>query len=798
MDDNPPPKKKSRFFSNGKSKVGSILHPFRKESQTNDATSPDNNTDDNPQPDTNGLPLLSNVQTPSVVQASTPAHRQADDVTSDLVGQSQTPKSTLNGSVVQADPAANDQHQVDGHDDPPQPYVTDSEAETDLETSSDSEGDQHKEDVGKSDQENVTPDGTQQADSGIPDEDQTSSRNKRRNAIYGVEALLPSGPQSSNAHGQGATPSSNPILTPQPPGPLGNSYTFGGVPTNPHVVPAGGQYAFNFRTSHMVPTSSTVQRAGSDGLSHPLGSGLARIAQQTVHADTGPLRQRKESLPTDPSTTVTGTYVDMDRDEYGRRLRKFPSRMPRPPAHHGIHVTTITPPHLVNSDSLVPEHMYTSPNRIEHAQQFARISLKRKRPEAILPPPSYVYQHTGDPNFSIFQGFLLYPELCFTLAAHLPVKDLINLYAISKDFHTILDTRFTTVILSQATAKAPESARAFMFRSFAHLCRSDPAARLPHPNARLAAHSIPRRIPSFRWLKMIMHREKVIHELMTVFAEDGIPLPARCALALKRLWFMLDIPDNARRIGYCHNRHMMTDLDLYFSACFFTKLDMRLNDPVSGEKRDGMRKLLLTQRGFTTILRVLKRDIWTTRFDALREWVKCKYTPLPDELGMSIFGIPPHRIGKGRLEYWGLRSAHQLGRRPEMLLRPDQLIIREAFRRGIRFDKHYLKFMLYGYVRPDTLEDYAPRTYGRRIAEIKDDEYEVDDVIGGVAALGVDDEGFDPLLDLGQPRDVSRFTIVKEEMSTREKGLRQAEEELLKSCHEWWAREQEQNPQSRK
>jgi len=70
----------------------------------------------------------------------------------------------------------------------------------------------------------------------------------------------------------------------------------------------------------------------------------------------------------------------------------------------------------------------------------------------------------------------------------------------------------------------------------------------------------------------------------------------------------------------------------------------------------------------------------------------------------------------------------------------------EAFKRGMRFDKHYLRFLLYGYVRPDRLEDYAPRKYGQRIKEIQDDEYGVGDTVGGVAALGVQDEGFDLLL----------------------------------------------------
>src|ERR1700761_1311588 len=139
---------------------------------------------------------------------------------------------------------------------------------------------------------------------------------------------------------------------------------------------------------------------------------------------------------------------------------------------------------------------------------------------------------------------------------------------------------------------------------------------------------------------------------------------------------------------------------------------------------------------------------------------------------MDIFGVKAAKVGRGKLEYWGLKTAKELNRPLSTLLRPDQLVVREAYRRGLRFDKHYLRFLLYGYVRPDTLEDYAPRTYGRRIEHIKDEEYEVDDVVGGVAALGVEDEGFDNLLDLGPGRETSRYTIVQEEVSVRGRGLR--------------------------
>ncbi|ETI24724.1 hypothetical protein G647_04094 [Cladophialophora carrionii CBS 160.54] len=785
MSDNPPPKKKSRFFSNGMSVVDNILRPLNKQARKGGEGDGSAEAEAN-DPPRDGTP--STEQGPSLLSNIRPA------VPSTLPAQTTTPNETPATGSAPAPPSAflAREHHDHRQSPPPPRHAPDSEAETEVESIADRREDEA--DCGASDEENTKPSLHIQR-----------QRHQRRQAIYGAEALLPQGSKiggqqtsqpPSFIYNPHSIPAQGPILTaPSALAPPGNSYTFSGVPTNPNATTAGGQFAFNFRLTQDLPIPSTIQQPAYNQYQHPIGSGLARIAHQAVHADTGPLNRHGQQDPTTPkqpfqTNVLNAPYVDMDRDEHGRRLRDY---VPRPTAHHGIcHSSNTVAPRLrgTDLDSLIPEHMYTSPNRVERAQQFARINLKRKRPDAILPPASYVYQHTGSPDFNIFHGLLLYPELCFALAAHLPVKDLISLYAISKDFHVILDTRFTTVMLRQAVSKAPDSARTFMFRSYAHLCRSDPAARIAHPNAQLAEQGTPRKIPSFRWLKMVLHREKVIHELMTVFAEDGIPLPARCALALKRLWFMLDIPDNARRIGFVHNKTLMTDLDLYFCACFITKLDMRLNDPISGEKRDGMRKLLLAQRSFTRILRVLKREVWTIRFDVLREWVRMKHVITEeDEVGLDMFGVPASEIGRGRLEYWGLKTEEDIGRKLHGLLRPDQLIVREAIKRGMRFEKHYLRFLLYGYVRPDTLEDYAPRTYGRRISEIQDDEYEVDDLVGGVAALGMGDEGFDPLLDLGQPRETSPYTIVKEETSKAEVVMREREDQFLDKCISWWEEE---------
>ncbi|KAK5050008.1 hypothetical protein LTR84_004127 [Exophiala bonariae] len=765
MVDQPPPRKKSRFFTEGKSKIGNLLHPFRKSTAHDEA----NNFNQTASAGSSTLPndtQSTHSQTASPSSSSTQALAQPSSAQSHLrrpPTASYPPYNLRSRQVNNETLRAQTRHQSSS---------AMSEDDTDIESN---HGDEHHGEPDESDQENKSP---SRASTITPALDRLAVKAPRPRAIYGVEELDPTGAHVS-IFGRGqpitSTSASNPPLLQQ------------GLETE--------RAPFTFRADQRLTAFPPNQQSAT-----PRGQILAQMSMQGVHQDTGPLSQSSRPLQGHPPAQGPG-YIDTDRDAQGNILPVNQRYDPwvngrRPVNLPNTGITSLpfktTPLHLSNPDATVPDNLYTSPGRIEHAHMWAKISRKRKRPDTILPPPAYVYKRTNDPNFNILNAILLYPELVFAFASILPVKDLINLYAISRDFHTIIDTRFTTVILGQALSKARESARIFQFRCYNHMCRNDPATRMPHPNIRLAERNIPRKIPSFRWLRMILHREKVIHELMTVFAEDGIPLPARCRLALKRMWFLMDIPDNARRIGSIHNRNFMSDLDLYFAACFFTKLDMRLNDPTSGEKRDGMRKLLLGQRSLTTVLQVLKRDIWTTRYELMQEWIKFKYVPAADEAGMDIFGVPAAEIGRGHLEYWGKRGKKDLGRQPELLMRPDSLVMREALRRGFRFDVHYVRFMLYGYVRPDTLEDYAPREYGRRIEELND-EYEIDDIVGGVSALGVGDEGYDPLLDLGRPNRPSVSTAVQHPTTKEELDNRSKSKDMAALCREWWLKEMQES-----
>ena len=505
--------------------------------------------------------------------------------------------------------------------------------------------------------------------------------------------------------------------------------------------------------------------------------------------DTGRSRLRTSNPPKGPSKP--GIYAEAARDEVPE------------PGRWSHWVTTIqprgnTPVYRVAADDKWPEdrlfprsppahppNHYTSPFRVENAATIA--GRKRKRGWPALPPPAYIYKRTNSPNFNVFGGILLYPELCFALATNLPVNDLVSLYAISKDFHTIIDTRFATVIRSQAIRKCPESLRTFPARCYNYLCRPDPSPRIPHPHpAKQAAGEI-RKVPSFRWLKMILFREKVCHEIMALMAEDGVPLPSRCELALKKMWFLMDIPDNARRIGYMHTTKLMTDLDLYFIMCFVVKLDMRFHDPMATNRCHGLRRMLLTQRGLLPLWRALKRTDLLTRSELLMMYVATKSAPVPDEEGLPMFGIAGEEIGKMRMEYWGGRSRHDTGKPCTFLLRPDQLFMREIVRRKMIFSKHFIRCLLWGYVNILTMKDYPSRIWDRRVMDM-DDEYQNDDECGGYCERhgSVTNE----LLDLAAKKPVSMLVTKRDQSGVRKCEARQ--EAFLEECMKWYLAERQQ------
>lgn len=288
-------------------------------------------------------------------------------------------------------------------------------------------------------------------------------------------------------------------------------------------------------------------------------------------------------------------------------------------------------------------------------------------------------------DFSIINAIAGSPFLILDVARQLDLDDLINLYAISRDFHANVNKRLTTVVTSQALSRAPESARTFPFRCYKSLCRPDPDER-PHPFLPDQA----RFVPTFRWLRMVLYREKVVSEIIRTLATEGHRLPPRASLTIKRIWMTMDFPTNKQRIALIHNEDFWTVADIYMATMFFIKLDMRFADPVESAGVCLLRSLLMGQRSLTPLWKALRRTGLRNQLELLQMVVRYCWQPAPMHRGMSIMGVPADKVGRGCLEGWGA-GTHRL-------LRPDELVIRESIRRRIIDETEMLEMATWGYV----------------------------------------------------------------------------------------------------
>lgn len=322
-------------------------------------------------------------------------------------------------------------------------------------------------------------------------------------------------------------------------------------------------------------------------------------------------------------------------------------------------------------------------------------------------------------EFNILHAFFKNPHLTVNLTRHLRVQDVLNLYCVSRNFHDIVNAQFTTVIKIQATRRAPQSAQLFPPRCYRRLCIRDPGER-PHPVAEQADHGEIRTVPSFRWLKMICFREMVCHQIVVILAEDGIPLPGECIPVLKKIWLLMDIPDNARRVGLIQNRGFFTDSDLFFATLFFIKLDMRFNDPVNGLGKVGLRRMLLSQPSLSSLWKTLKRTILKSKLDVIEMFARWKHIPETEIANETVLGIPPQEIGLVQYEAWGRTTSRKL------LQRPDDLVMKEAIRRGLKLHTKYSDMFLWGYIHPQTMHDISPKRMERYLPQLEGLEEELD------------------------------------------------------------------------
>lgn len=335
-------------------------------------------------------------------------------------------------------------------------------------------------------------------------------------------------------------------------------------------------------------------------------------------------------------------------------------------------------PRLQNLDKASASGPSTTPGNVSASQDTIRYSRYMDIPSALTS----------------------FPQLLTRIIDELEVDDFLNLYAASKRFHFYVRANPQSTITYTAFRRFTESARIFAhpcYRKFTIYVRS------PRPGTR-PGETLPGQVmdmrPSTRWLKMLEYRDNVVKEIMQLFGSSGYALSARCESVLKKIWFLMDIPDNRRRIFAIQNRHVWSNLEIFYGIFILAHIESRFTKNVSNTPREGVRRLLMGQKGLTLLRDALKGTALSTHYDMLREYIRWKYVPTPDETNMFIFGMPAGEHGLLQYEYYG-RTGSKV-----KLQRPDDLLLRESVRRQLDMQNMYAWFYLQSEIDPSLKRDY--------------------------------------------------------------------------------------------
>ncbi|KAI9933243.1 hypothetical protein ASPWEDRAFT_30094 [Aspergillus wentii DTO 134E9] len=457
-----------------------------------------------------------------------------------------------------------------------------------------------------------------------------------------------------------------------------------------------GQYVFQIEpvSNRNASQSATTMRTGT--INFGLNPEMRRIPQAAHASNTGQNRyslyRNDMSLRYPASSAVTNGRASIQQEiEQNRSRPSVPISRQRPlsggrtdasQAQKEVpkKTTGLQQPnggHGENNARYSSHQVVTGTSRIssDHASKDATTVVAGAQNLQSGTEPGNVEGPTEN-QFDLMNAFLYHPELLLKLTEYLPVRGIINLFSISKGFHHFLKARLSDFINRQALTRAPGSARLFPFRCYRKLC-------IEIPRTESSAEDGNHLAPSLKWLSMICCREKVVHDVMRNLREIDPALPNRCQTIIKKLWFLMDMPDNERRIFTIRNKNLWPDNDIFFANLFLIRLDMRFANRAIGRGQSGMRRLLMAQPSLQLLWAAIQNTALKTYFETLKAFVHWRYTPLPQENGMWILGVPPDKIGLLQYEGYGKTNSRVI------FQRPDELILKEAVRRELDVQQMY-------------------------------------------------------------------------------------------------------------
>ncbi|PWY86461.1 hypothetical protein BO94DRAFT_83397 [Aspergillus sclerotioniger CBS 115572] len=195
---------------------------------------------------------------------------------------------------------------------------------------------------------------------------------------------------------------------------------------------------------------------------------------------------------------------------------------------------------------------------------------------------------------------------------------------------------------------------------------------------------------------MITHRDHVTKEIFHLLHTAGYPLPLICSLSVHKLWFLMDIPDNARREWTIRNPRIWQDGDIFFAILFLVQVDMYLRER-RGQRTNSIRRLIMAQPTLTFLRDYMRSWVLNSNIDLFAAFVRWRYVPKAGDEGLQFFGVPYEMAGELQFEGYGRPRSNGVGmERKVKLVRPDELVLREMERRGLCMQDMYRDFFLLG------------------------------------------------------------------------------------------------------
>ena len=172
-------------------------------------------------------------------------------------------------------------------------------------------------------------------------------------------------------------------------------------------------------------------------------------------------------------------------------------------------------------------------------------------------------------------------------------------------------------------------------------------------------------------------------------------------MVLKKIWFLMDIPDNRRRLSTVQNKLLWSDTELFHAVFILAQIESRFTGHKVGTPRQSLRRVVMAQKTPILLRNALKGTALRTPFEVLKEFMRWRYRPLPYEADMNLFGVPPGEVGRLQYEYYGA-----MGSRVRMY-RPDELLLKECSRRQLDILHMYATAYLQSETDPSLPRNYT-------------------------------------------------------------------------------------------